>query len=325
MSFFGAAYTADNPLDALEQVRDQLLWENRSFPKFLELPAELRNKIWLEAFLDATHERNIVLNGVFNGVPPPGEVVSGGATASRLWSLERQTIRVGLHLYSPAATWLQLACRESREEYCHVFDVDLRVYGWLPVHMATWSRSGGMELARTAQGASWPRRRGNVRVSTKYDLFTFHNDLHMPGWIQGIGKRELFMQRTFPVVAGPLSPAQIARIKHVVVVNWGPLPHYWGHLPCYRRNNPTFFEDAEATMHDPVLDGLLAGVLSREDHYLETGAYTALQMREARGTGFASDLALSHPGHSRLSFPQRPPGLPRSKQRRRRKRPVTRL
>ncbi|KAK7964098.1 hypothetical protein PG996_008212 [Apiospora saccharicola] len=307
MSFFGAAYTAEDPLEALEQVRDQLLWDDRSFPKFLELPKELRNKIWLEAFLEATHDRNIVLNGVFNGVPPPGEVVSGGATASRLWSLERQTIRVGLHLYSPAATHLQLACRESREEYCHVFDVDLRVYGRLPTPMDVWYMSGGMELIRASKGAKWPRRRGNVRVSTKYDLFTFHNELHMPTFIQGIGKREHFMHRTFPVVAGPMSPAQIASIKHAVVVNWGPLPHYWGHLQYYRRNNQDFLDDAEAAMNDPVLDGLLAGVLSREDHYLEAGAYTALQMRESRGTCFASDLAISHPGHSRLRFPQRAP------------------
>lgn len=224
----------------------------------------------------------------------PRHCVSGA------WSGRRPAARVGLHLYSPNATALQLACRESREEYCHVFNVDLRVYGTLPAHPALWSLSGGRALARTANGGNWPVRRGSVRVSLQYDLFKFHNELHAPAFIQGIGKREDYMQRTFPVVAGLLSPAQIAGIKHVVVVNWGTLPHA-------QPEHPRFFADAEAALNDPTLDGLLAGVRSRADHYLDDASYAALQMSEARLTCFATQCSYyyDHPEHSRLRFPQR--------------------
>lgn len=264
------------------------------FHKFVELPLELRRKIWLEALLDATHDRTVVLNGTLNGVPPPGHL-AGDESALRLWQLERQTLRVGFHLRSPVN--LQLACRESRNEYCHVFNVHLPCYGRLAIHPALGTVSGGAALARTAMGGSAPVPRGCVHVSLQYDRFQCHNDLHVNSFFQGWGLRQQFLQRHFPVVAGPLAPVQIASIQHVVVVNWGVMPRPQGH--------PDYFTDAEAAIADPTLDALLGGVRSRVDHYLSDRSYISLHVSEARGNCFAEELEVWYPECYRLRFPQR--------------------
>ncbi|KAK8000891.1 hypothetical protein PG991_013113 [Apiospora marii] len=271
----------------------------KNFPKFLELPQELRANIWLEAFLDANRHRSVVLNGTFIGLPPTGDVDPSDASALRLWRLARQTVRVGYHLKSPIE--LQLACRESRAEYMHVFNVALRVHGKLSPHShATMGVNGSRALARVATGGTMPTPRGWVRLSLDLDLFQIHNDLHMPtGPAPGWGNRQDFFERTFYVAAGPLSPAQTSGIKHVAVVNWGTLPN----IPVA---NPDFLKDAEAALTDPSLASLLGGVRSRVDLYLDEEMYHPLQFWEHRGTNFAQELLEWHPGQFRLSFPRRP-------------------
>lgn len=269
----------------------------KNFPKFSELPKEMRVNIWLEAFLEANHDRTVVLNGTFIGLPPPGDVGAGDASALRLWQLGRQTVRVGKHLAGPLH--LQLACPESREEYCRAYSMALPVYGKLSRH-ASLGLNGSKALTRVATGGTMPSPRGWVRLSHEFDLFQIHNDLHVAdGSFLHWGTSKDFVLRTFYVAAGPLTPAQTTRIQHVAVVNWGALPS----VPVA---HPSFLKDAEAALTDPTLEILLGGVRSRVDVFLDERVYHPLQASEARGSCFAKELVEWHQGQNLQRFPRRP-------------------